>query len=449
MKHSMASHSRGRAGRMWLAVVALQACGPVSAWAQEARAAGQAAPHRTVTLEQALRLAEDVDPLVVSSSSGASVARADQLQARGALLPTVSANTVYGNSSNQRFDQASGRLVSQSYTNQLQGSYEVFSGGRKLAQLRSASADVTAADAQEREQRFASAYRTTLTFYAAAATQDLLEVAEQRLERAKQQQEFAGQRFDVGTATRSDVLRAEIEVQNADLAVFEARSALQGAALDLGRAVGMAEEVMAAESALPEQAPSLPPVDELVSRAVKSSPSVMAANAVRASRHADKLASFTPYLPVVRVSGGYDWFSYDFPPAQQSWSLRVTASLPLFNGLQREAAVQRAAAQERAAEAQAKDATLAARVEVEAAVRELEVAERQVQVADRTVELAEEDLRVQEERYTMGAATILELQASQVALAEAQVAGVRARQGLGGAVAHLESILGERLGEEQ
>ncbi len=446
----MASHSRGRAGRVWLAVVALLAASPGVARAQDAgEAAGQAAGHRTVTLDEALQLAAAVDPLVVSAASNASMARADRLQARGALLPSLSANGVYGNSSNQRFDQASGRLVSQSYTNQLQASYEVFSGGRKLAQLRSAGAGVAAAEAREREQAFGSAYRTKLTFYAAAAARDLARVAEQRLARAKHQQEFAAQRFDVGTATRSDVLRAEIEVQNADLAVFEARSALENAALELGRAIGVAEKVWAAESALPEKAPELPSVEELVHAAAQSSPSVVAAEAARASRHADRLASYTPYLPVVRLSGGYDWFSYDFPPAQQSWSLRVTASLPLFNGLQREAGVQRAAAQERAAEAAARDARLAARVDVEGAVRDLEVAERQIQVADRTVELAEEDLRVQEERYTMGAATILELQASQVALAEAQVAGVRARQGLGGAMARLESILGERLGEEQ
>ncbi|HSH45273.1 MAG TPA: TolC family protein, partial [Longimicrobiales bacterium] len=126
----------------------------------------------------------------------------------------------------------------------------------------------------------------------------------------------------------------------------------------------------------------------------------------------------------------------------------LMASLPVFNGFQREAAVIRAGAEERAAEARARDAVLAARVAVETAVRDIELAQRRVQVADRTVSLATEDLRVQEERYRIGAATILDLQASQVALAEAEAAGVRARQGLATAVAELETILGEDLGEE-
>jgi hypothetical protein len=79
-------------------------------------------------------------------------------------------------------------------------------------------------------------------------------------------------------------------------------------------------------------------------------------------RRAERLAAFTPYLPTVRLTGGYDWFAIDFPPEQRSWSLRLAASLPVFNGFQREAAVQRASAAERVAEARARDAELAARV---------------------------------------------------------------------------------------
>ncbi len=66
-------------------------------------------------------------------------------------------------------------------------------------------------------------------------------------------------------------------------------------------------------------------------------------------------------------------------------------------------------------------------------------------IARRALELAREDLRVQEERYQIGSATIIELQTSQVALAEAESNFVRARQQLGVAVATLEAVLGERI----
>src|SRR5690606_40010130 len=97
----------------------------------------------------------------------------------------------------------------------------------------------------------------------------------------------------------------------------------------------------------------------------------------------------------------------------------------------------RTASDDRIAEARSSDAANAARVAVESATAEIASAERRVSIADRSVQLAREDLRVQEERYEIGVATILELQTSQVALSDAEIAAVRARQALGPAAGQL------------
>jgi len=410
-------------------------------------ASGQDAP-RPVTLDEAIRLAIDAHPASVQAAVQSSGARADQLQARGALLPNVFLGGGYSNSSNQRFDQTTGQLVSENYTAQVQASYEIFGGGRRLAELRATGADVRAADARERAQRFETALVTTEIFFAAAAASDLLVAAEQRMARAEQQLDFARARLELGTATTSDELRAEIEVGNAELSVVDAQSSLRRSRLQLSRQIGSEDEVTPAAASLPSEAPELPETEQLVQRALRSAPSVLAAEATLRSRGADRLAALTPYLPTLRVNGGYDWTAFQFPPREQSWSLRVTASYPVFNGFQREAALSRARAQERLASVQARDATLGARVSVESAVQDIEAAARRSEISERSVVLAREDLRVQEERYQIGATTILELQASQVALAEAEVASVRARQELGSAVARLEAILGEPIGDE-
>jgi outer membrane protein len=407
-------------------------------------AAGQEA--RTLSLEEAIRLSLAHDPAAVAAEAGVASAEATLLQARGSWLPTISANGIYGNSSNQRFDQTSGRLVSENYTAQLQGSYEVFGGGRRLAQNRSASAALGAAEAGSRAERYGTVLRTTEAFYAAAAARELVEAAQQRLARARQQLEFARTRLEGGTPTPSEALRAETEVGDAELAVLEAESEQQSAAQELGRRVGLAVRVRPEARALPSDAPTLPPTAELVARALSSAPTVLAAHATRRSRRAARLAAYTPYLPSLRLTGGYDWFAFEFPPDQRSWSLRLFASWPLFNGFQREAALAQAAAAERVAEARASDAELGVRLEVETAVREVALADRRITISDRTVELAQEDLRVQEERYQINAATILELQASQLALAEAEIAGIQARQALGVAVARLETVLGDEIG---
>ncbi|HEX6939189.1 MAG TPA: TolC family protein [Longimicrobiales bacterium] len=411
-------------------------------------ARAQTTEPRTVTLAEAIRLALENDPAAVAAEAAVTNAAADLLTARGAWLPSLSVNSTYGNSSNQRFDQVSGRLVSENYTARVAASYDLFAGGRRFAEHRVAGARLEAAEADRRAQRFATALRTTELFYAAAAAEELVALADQRLARAEKQLEFARTRLDVGTATRSDVLRAEIEVGNARIALVDAEAARRSGRLELGRILGLPEGARPASMALPERAPALPPLEELIRRAEARSPEVVAARAQAESSGAARWAARAAYLPTIGLTSSYDWFAFQFPPDQESWSVRLSVSLPIFNGFEREARLQRAAASERAARARARDAEIAVRNAVETGVVDVRAAEERIAIARRAVELAREDLRVQEERYQIGNATIVELQTSQVALADAEVAYLRARQALGVAIARLEATLGEQLVED-
>jgi len=400
---------------------------------------------RRVTLDEALRLAYLNTPATVSAEASVRSAEASSREAWGAFLPNLTVNGIFANSSNQRFDQATGRLVSTSYTAQTQASYDVFTAGRKLMTLRSASANVEAADAALRDAQFSTALATTSAFYEAAASAELVKAAERRHERALQQLDFAETRLEVGTATRSDVLRAEIEKGNAELAVIDAESALRTARLGLGRQIGTGGEVEPSDPTLPEVPPLLPSPDSLASRAARTSPSARAAEASWSATRVGRLSSYSFYLPTLRLTGGYDWFAPTYPPTNRSWSLRLTASLPLFNGFQREGTIARAAASEHLAGIRAQDAVIAARAAAIDAAQRIESAGKRVAIAKHSVELAQEDLRVQEERYQNSVATILDLQTSQVALADAESAFVRARQQLGVAIAQLENVLGSRI----
>lgn len=399
-----------------------------------------------VTREEALRLAVERSPAAVNARAATRIAEAGVLESRGDWLPSLSTNSSYRNSSNERFDQSTGRLVSESYTAQVSAAWNVFTGGRRLADGRAAHSARTAAVARERGQRFATILETTRVFYEAAAAEELVAAAEQRLERARRQLEFVETRRLVGTATRSDGLRAELEEADAELAVVNAGSELRRARLSLGRQIGHSGPVRPESGTLPETAPELPPIEALVRRAEERAPGAVAGRADLESAEADRRSAIGRYSPTVQVAGSYDWFDFDFPPGDESWSLRVTASIPLFDNFQREADLARADADRRSAESLAFDAVLAARAGVEDAAGEIGAAERRVEIARRALELAREDLRVVEERYRIGAATILDLQASQVALADVEVDWIRARQGLGVAVAALEAELGEPIG---
>jgi outer membrane protein len=398
-----------------------------------------------VTLQEALDAALRHDPQAVAADAAMQAARAQSLLNAGAWLPTLTLNSTYGNSSNQRFDQNSGTLVSQSYAMQVTTGYELFDGGRRLAEGRSASATVRAAEASGVEQRFRILLEVKQVFFDAAAAAELLGAARQRQDRAERQADFARTRLEIGTATRSDALRAELELGNAELAVVEAERSLRSARQQLGRRMGIGGEVQPAAGALPTTAPALPDAETLAARAEAGSPAARAAQARYAASRATRAAAYTAYAPSLRATFGYDWVAPEFPPRDRDWSLRLIASLPVLNGFQREANVARARANEQVALAQARDAVLAARAQAADAALDVAATERRVQISRRAVELAQEDLRVQEERYRLGNATILDLQASQVALVEAEAGWIGARRALGVAVARLEAVLGETI----
>lgn len=400
-----------------------------------------------VTLREAIDLAMTHAPAVVSAGVGTESASAAVRESLGDFLPNLSVGSTFSNSSNERFDATTGRLVSQNYSAQATVNYDLFTFGRRFANRSAANARLDAAIANEVDQGFAVALTTTQVFYAVAASAELVQVANQRLDRARAQLEFAEVRLELGTVTRSDILRAELEVSNAELAVLDAEVALRTGALRLGRQIGVSGEVLTEASALPAVTPTLPALESLIGMAEASAPPVLSAQANVRDRAAQKLSAYTQYAPTLRLSGGYDWFGFEFPPREQSWNMRVSLSLPIFDGFSREATLWRNQSQQRLAEAQYRDAVIGARVEVEDAYLRIDAAEQRVGISERGLELAQEDLRVQEERYQLGVTTIVDLQTSQVALADAENAWVVERQNLGLALAQLEAVLGRSIEE--
>lgn len=404
-------------------------------------------PVRTISLQEAIDLALETDPLAVAAETALAGAEADRMEARGSWLPLVTVSSGYSKSSQARVNRSTGLLSSESYSAGAEASVVLFAGGQRIADNRAATARVIASEAEHRAQTFQTILGATEAFYEAAASRHLSALAEQRRERAQQQLSFAKTRLEVGTATASDMLRAEIELGNAELAVLDAVASFRTATLNLGRWIGVAGGVQPVAEALPERAPDLPERAILVSRAIRSSPLVVSSNAELKGEEADRVAGYSAYLPLVELIGGYDWSSTEFPPDRRSWNVSLAATLPIFDQLRREATLKRDAALVRLARARSRDAQIAAQVAVESALQDVESAEQRVEISKRSSDLAREDLRVLEERYQADAATILDLQASQVALTESEISAVRARQGLGTALAELEAVLGERLEE--
>ena len=284
-------------------------------------------------------------------------------------------------------------------------------------------------------------------YFDVAKAGELARVSQARLERAEEGLSAAQRRLQVGTATRSDVLRSQLELTNAKQALLTAQSSEKTAAFGLARLVGSETPVYA--KAFTEQTPRpLALSDEqLVQLATQEAPVVLSADANYDATRASASAARAQYLPTLRLSGGYDWFNQSAAVngGRLSWSTRLSLSYPIFNGFSREDNIARAAATERNAAATAADARLKARADLERTLNALKLAAEQVALSKEAVEVAREDLRVQEERYKLGMTTILDRITSQVNLMDAENNEVAARYDYEIARAQLEALIGRTL----
>ncbi|MFN2420922.1 MAG: TolC family protein [Gemmatimonadota bacterium] len=402
-----------------------------------------------LTLEEAVARALEHDPIVVAARGAVRAAESGERVALGAFLPSLSAVTTTSRTSSERFNPQTGTSVTGSSTSLnagLSSSLPLAIGGGQVADRRSARATTAAAEATFQERRYDAALAAETAFYEVLRADELIGVAQVRLERASDGREASERRLEAGVATRSDVLRSRLEESDARLQLATARSDRRTAAHALGRLVGEDGPVGAIP---PDRAVPRPlAIDRgaLVELAA-TAPSVAAAESRAAAAAAVVSAARSDYLPTLNLSWGTDWFNdrLTFSDARDSWNVRAGLSWPLFNGFRREDVVTRARVEEATARAEAADARRAARAEVERLLAAIDLAEESLALAEESVEVAREDLEVQEERYRVGASTILDRVTSQLALAEAEAAAVEARFDYEVARAELEALVGRSL----
>jgi outer membrane protein len=407
-------------------------------------------PETVMSLDEAIERALAVSPTMAQATAGVRSAEAGRRSAYGAYLPSINASSGASRSSSNRFNPQTNTTVtgsSNSYNAGVNAGVDIWNGGRRGAVIDDASAALDAAEATAQQRRFEVVLAAKTAFYDVLRREELLRVSGARIRRAEESLTAADRRLQVGTATRSDVLRSRLELNDARQAELTERTAWTVATYALGRVTGVDDRV-GADLADPVVVRPLALSEDELRRIVEStSPAVITAQAEVHSAEAGVGVARAAYFPTLRASSNLNWFNdqFSFDQGSSSWNMGLSVSLPVFNGFQRETAVTRARVTEDVARFQLRDARRAARVDFERLLGALRLAEERVTLTAEAVEVAREDLRVQDERYRLGASTILDLITSQLNLAQAETDEIAARYDYQIARAELEALVGRDL----
>jgi outer membrane protein len=407
-----------------------------------------------ITLADAIRLAQQNSPATVQARGTIQTSALSVKQVYTQFLPSINLSASTAHQSGDRFD-TQGNLVPftgnpTNYSTGLNASLQLFDAGRRFFDLKKSKADVNAAEASEVTQRFQVALQVKEQYYNILAARESQSAAQAQIDQANQQLRDATLRLRAGAATASDSLRSIIQLGNAQLALLTAENNLSVANATLTRLVASPRPVTAMASDTIDQRIEIPSLAEL-EPLVEHAPTIDQAQAELKSAEAASRSAKTAYFPTLNMnlsrggSGLDPMFGLGDKRYAYNQNLNFSLSFPLFNNLNREVSVLRAAVAEDNAEVSLRDARFEAHQTLVQALGQMRTAQAQVDIETSSVAAAIEDLRVQRARYQVGAATLLEVLTSQTQLDQARISLIRARYDYRVAKAQLEALIGRDL----
>jgi len=433
MVHS--NSGRRRARQAGLAMVVM-ICGVTAILPWRAAAQQSGGP---LSLDAATRIALDRNPADRAAREGVAIAREAVGEARAPYYPEVGITSGYARWERHAYlpsGFASPTLASTiGPTNDwfagLAGSYVLFDGGQRAAELRAAMAREAGASQEATRIRQDLVFAVHQAYYGLAGAIDARAVADENLARAEEHLRLARERHAAGAVAGADVIRAEVDVADARLKRVRAESLIRVGTGQLNTVMGLAVDTPVTLSADIEAVPPPGDVDlqGALRDAIQARP-VLEAARQRVSAAASAVeATRSAFRPKIRTDWSLGLRDSDFFPNDPDWSVGVSVRWSLFDGFAKGHRVARARFQQAKDQTEQAGLELAVRNEAWSAYWKLKESFEAIEAAAVLVTGARDSVRVATERYAAGAGTVTEMLDAEAALARAEAARVEAQWG--------------------
>ena len=248
----------------------------------------------------------------------------------------------------------------------------------------------------------------------AYVTKRLLDVRKKALKRTGYYREKIDEMLKLGSASRADLLKAEVSWYQAQIDLERARKAYREALLTLKYLLKI-DTSDSLELTAPIPGTKVLPLDTLKSIAYRERPDIKALHEKLVSLRIELASNLSSYLPSINFSGNYGYTGSDIPETKDEWdagdsySFTLSLSLPLFSGFNRVNNTIIKKLQIQMAEFELEKKKNQIDIEVEDAYYSLKEAEKMLKLARKNLELAKESSEASRLRYELGEASIIEL----------------------------------------
>ncbi|MEN8245282.1 MAG: TolC family protein [Thermodesulfobacteriota bacterium] len=293
--------------------------------------------------------------------------------------------------------------------------YRLYNGGTNVISIEMARVGKEAHEFQLRAVRNELIYQVTRGYYGVLQAQAFVKVQEESISSLEENLRVARERYNAGSAVKTDVLNLEVRLAQAREDLIQASNGVQLAIASLNTAIGSdlvpPEGLEAPVTVAVDQMPAQLNYADIENRAELMATRKMAVikeQSYKKSRHSN--------YPTLDAYGSYDVDTGDLEQFEDSYLVGVVAEWEFFSGFQGSNKNKSSRAEWQAAKYEEQKVYNNLRLDLHQAYLKSMEAWQRLQVTRKSVESAEEALRITSEQYKGGVADITILLTAQVGL---------------------------------
>ena len=383
-----------------------------------------------LTVEKALELAAENNPVISATRQKVVQSREKLNQAKADQYPKLAASMAYQQTGEDPYlpVYSQGMQIGyaqdgfrETYKAAIELTWLIYSGGAVKYNVQAKELALDSVQAQAVRTGQAAENGVYNAFYNLQRARAKLVVADEALRLARRHLREVNLFYENGVVAKNQVLRVQVEVSDSELNRIKAANAVDLAWSALERTVGID---LKKEYSLPETKTLIDPFevpDNLQDLSINNRPELQALEKTRLSALALARSAAGSGGPQVVLKGEtYEVGDEFFPDVQDDWKITVAANWNFFDGGESKAKEAEAKATAEEVLFRIEDFKKQIRLEVKSASLNLRSASQRVEVAKDQVKSAEEDYRIALKRYKAQVGTNLDVLDSRVALINAK-----------------------------
>ncbi len=411
----------------------------------------------TLTLDKSVRLALEQNPYHLATEERVDVAYSRLREATSGFMPSLNAQgqrTLLEKSMELEFPSfipgEPPQRVELDFTKDFQFSmslsFPLYTGGRLTSGYNQAKYNLESAKEAVRQSKHLTVFNTKRAFYGHLLAKEFVSVAEEAVRVTEENLENVKNMYEVGMASKMDLLRSEVRLTNMQPEIIAAKNSLRISELNLKTLLGMdLSQSVQIEGALSYE-PFEPDLEGCIATALAHRPEISQFDFQKKMAGESLKFSRAGYLPTVAMSGSYSFWADKLNFRKDNWSsfyaINLVLNIPIFNGFKESAQIAQSKAIIREIELNQKALQDAVELEVRQAVLLLKEAKETLLSQEKNTEQAQESLRITQLNFSEGMATTLDVISVEAAYSQAQVNYSRALYNYVVAVADLDRAMG-------